>query len=279
MNFPKYNNRIYTLNNGSSLEIGKRTLIMGILNATPDSFSDGGRFNSQQSALKRAQEMIYEGVDIIDVGGESTRPGSEPVSELDELNRVIPIIEIVSQLGVPISIDTYKSKVAIKAIESGASIINDIWGFQKDPDISMVAASFQVPSILMHNSLSIDYKHNIIDELKFFFEKSIEIGIKAGLDEKYIILDPGIGFSKTFEHNLEIMRRLDEITSLGYPVLLGASRKTFIGKILDQNPPNRLEGTLAVKTMGIMLGCDIIRVHDIIENKRIALMSDAIFRR
>lgn len=280
MHKPLFKSREYMLPGGKKLMLGKKTLVMGILNVTPDSFSDGGQFDKYEAAVSRALEMQEQGADIIDVGGESTRPGSAAVSEEDELTRVIPIISSISKnLAIPISIDSYKAKVAYEALKSGATLINDVWGFQKDKDMAKVASQFQVPSILMHNQETAVYEDDIIESMKFFFDKSINLALKAGLDEKLIILDPGIGFGKNLEQNLEVMSRLDELALLGYPLLLGASRKSMIGHVLDAKSHERLEGTLAVKTAGIMLGCDIIRVHDIKENVQVAKMTDAIFRR
>lgn len=262
-----------------TLMIGERTLIMGILNVTPDSFSDGGDHHLPQLALKRAMTMISEGADIIDVGGESTRPGSELVTEAVELERVIPAIELLSRhTDAIISIDTYKAAVADKALSRGAHIINDVWGFQKDSEIAAVAAEHQALSILMHNQVNTEYHMDILDEMKRFFDVSINLALKAGLDESRIMLDPGIGFGKTPEQNIQVMSRLSEVVAWGYPVLLGTSRKSMIGKILDLPPKERIEGTLATTALGIQAGVDIVRVHDIKENVRTALVSDAIVR-
>lgn len=262
-----------------SIEFGLRTYIMGILNVTPDSFSDGGSFVSVEKALDHAKFMIDSGADFIDIGGESTRPGSQPVSDLEEIDRVVPVIkEYKKRFSTPISLDTSKSLVGLKGLEAGASIINDVWGFQKDPQLAEVTATFGVPAILMHNQTGSHYHVDIIDALKIFFSKSLEIATKAGVSENMIILDPGIGFGKTQEHNREIMARLGELNSLGFPILLGTSRKSIIGTILNLPPSDRLEGTLATSTMGIISGADILRVHDVKENKRVALVTDKIVR-
>lgn len=259
-------------------EIGKRTYIMGILNVTPDSFSDGGRFNNIEMAIKHAKEMIAEGVDIIDIGGESTRPGHEVVGEEEEIKRVVPVIEaLTKELKVPISVDTYKGRVAEFALKAGAAMINDVWGFKKDPYIAEVAAKYNVPCCLMHNRDNKNYNDLIQDLLKDLKE-SIQIALKAGVKKENIILDPGIGFAKSHEDNLKTMNNLEKLNSLGYPVLLGTSRKSMIGLTLNLPVDQRLEGTLATTTIGIMKGCEFIRVHDIKENKRVCDMTDAIYR-
>lgn len=259
-------------------EIGKRTYIMGILNVTPDSFSDGGRFNNIEMAIKHAKEMIAEGVDIIDIGGESTRPGHEVVGEEEEIKRVVPVIEaLTKELKAPISVDTYKGRVAEFALKAGAAMINDVWGFKKDPYIAEVAAKYNVPCCLMHNRDNKNYNDLIQDLLKDLKE-SIQIALKAGVKKENIILDPGIGFAKSHEDNLKTMNNLEKLNSLGYPVLLGTSRKSMIGLTLNLPVDQRLEGTLATTTIGIMKGCEFIRVHDIKENKRVCDMTDAIYR-
>ena len=260
-------------------EIGKRTYIMGILNVTPDSFSDGGRYNNVDMALAHAKQMIDEGVDIIDIGGESTRPDHIAVSEEDEIKRVIPIIKaLYKEINIPISIDTYKGKVAEHAIKEGASLINDVWGFRRDNYIAQVAAKYEVPCCLMHNREDKNYNSLIEDMLKDF-EESIRIAIKAGVKKENIILDPGIGFAKDYEHNLEVMNKLEYFKKLNFPMLLGTSRKSMIGNTLNLPPQNRVEGTVATSVIGIMKGCDFVRVHDVLENKRAAVMTDAIVRR
>ncbi|MBU3144732.1 dihydropteroate synthase [Clostridium sp. CF012] len=259
-------------------EIGKRTYIMGILNITPDSFSDGGRFNDIGTAIKHAKRMVADGVDIIDIGGESTRPGHKSVSEEEEIKRVVPIIEALRrEIDVPISVDTYKGKVAEFAIKAGADMINDIWGFKKDTYIAEVAAKYNVPCCLMHNRDNRKYNNLMVDILADL-EESIAIAIKAGVKRENIILDPGIGFAKSYEDNLKTMNNLDKLNSLGYPVLLGTSRKSMIGFAMDLPVSERLEGTLATTAIGIIKGCEFIRVHDILENKRVCAMTDAICR-
>lgn len=260
-------------------ELGKRTYIMGILNVTPDSFSDGGRFNDIEIAINHAKEMVAEGADIIDIGGESTRPNHDPVSEEEELERVIPVIRALSkEIDIPISIDTYKGKVAEMAVKEGAALINDVWGFKKDPYIAEVAAKYNVPCCLMHNRDNRNYSNLMEDVLKDL-EESVNIALKAGVKPENIILDPGIGFAKDYEENLIVMDNLEELNKLGYPVLLATSRKSMIGNALNLPSDERVEGTVATTVIGIMKGYDFVRVHDIKENKRAAVMTDAIVRR
>ena len=263
----------------NQFEIGKRTYVMGILNLTPDSFSDGGKWNGIEAAILHGKEMVKEGADIIDIGGESTRPNHANITEEEELRRVIPVIEALSkEVQVPISIDTYKGKVAELAIIAGASLINDVWGFKRDPYIKKVAAKFQVPCCLMHNKGNTIYNSLIEDILKEL-EESVDIAIKAGVKRENIILDPGIGFGKTYEQNIETMQKLEHIKTLGYPVLLGTSRKSMIGSALNLPVGERVEGTVATTVIGIAKGCDFIRVHDVLENKRACIMTDAIYKR
>ncbi|WP_069998664.1 dihydropteroate synthase [Cellulosilyticum sp. I15G10I2] len=259
-------------------DLDRRTYIMGILNVTPDSFSDGGRFNTLDTAASRVDALLQEGADIIDIGGESTRPNHTPVEENEEIQRVVPIIKrIREKFDCPISIDTYKAKVAEKALLAGADIINDVWGFKKDNDLARVAAQFNVPCILMHNRQEANYK-TFIEDMKADLMESIEIAYKAGVKKENIILDPGIGFAKTYEQNLQAMKELEQICNMGFPVLLGTSRKSMIGLTLDLPVGERLEGTIATTVMGIMKGCKFIRVHDVEANKRAAVMTDAMIR-
>lgn len=252
---------------------------MGILNVTPDSFSDGGEFDSIKKAIVQAYRMIEEGADIIDVGGESTRPGSDPVDAEEEIRRVVPVIEAYKNLyNIPLSLDTSKELVGLKGLEAGADMINDVWGFQKEPALAEVTASFGVPAVLMHNHNGTEYTGDIMDEMKRYFEVSVDIATKAGMKEEFIILDPGIGFGKTQEHNREVLARLGELNSLGFPLLLGTSRKSIIGTILNLPPKERLEGTLATSTMGILAGVDFLRVHDVKENLRVSRVTDKIVR-
>ncbi|KMJ56702.1 dihydropteroate synthase [Bacillus sp. LL01] len=257
------------------LALGEKTLIMGILNATPDSFSDGGKYNEVERAVMRAKELVVQGADILDIGGESTRPGAEKVTLEMELERVIPVIQAISQeVQVPISIDTYKAEVARQAMQAGAHIINDVWGAKADPDMSAVAAELQVPIILMQNRKERNYQQLIPDMISDLFE-SITLVKRAGVKDENIILDPGIGFAKTFEDNMKVMQQLDQFHTLGYPLLLGTSRKRFIGHVLDLPEEERMEGTGATICLGIQKGCQIVRVHDVKEIARMAKMMDA----
>lgn len=258
--------------------IGERTYIMGILNVTPDSFSDGGKFNEIEAAVAQAKKLIKDGADIIDIGGESTRPGAEYVTEEEEIKRVVPIIKAIKeQLDVIISIDTYKSKTAEEAVKAGADIINDIWGAKYDKNIAKVAAKYNVPIILMHNRQPKPYE-NLMKDVVADLQESIDIAIKAGVKKENIILDPGIGFAKTYEENLIVMNNCEIIKEMGYPILLGTSRKSMIGLTLNLPVNERVEGTLATTVMGIMKGLEFVRVHDVLENKRVAVMTDAILR-
>ncbi|NOW07085.1 dihydropteroate synthase [Clostridium beijerinckii] len=260
--------------------IGERTYIMGILNFTPDSFSDGGKFNDIDVAIKHVKEMIDNGADIIDVGGESTRPGYEIVSEEEEISRVVPIIKAIKEnFDISVSIDTYKAKVAEQAIKAGANLINDIWGFKKDKDMAKVAAKYNVPCCLMHNRDNTEYK-NLMEDILNDLKECINIAKDAGVKDENIILDPGIGFGKTYEQNLETMNNLERIKDLGYPILLGTSRKSMIGLALNLPVEERIEGTVATTVIGIMKdACDFVRVHDVLENSRAAKMTDIIVRR
>jgi dihydropteroate synthase len=259
-----------------TLDFQKKTFVMGILNVTPDSFSDGGSFNNVERAVERAKEMAANGADIIDIGGESTRPGFAAVSLEEELERVIPVIKAIAKhVDVPISIDTYKAEVAKQAIEAGAHIINDVWGAKADDKMANVAAEFGVPIILMHNRHDRNYRFFIRDVINDLYE-SIAIVKNAGVMDENIILDPGIGFAKDYYENIEMMQNLDKLTMIGYPVLLGTSRKTMIGQALNLPVDERMEGTGATVCYGIQKGCQIIRVHDSKEMSRMAKMMDAL---
>ncbi|MBM6821080.1 dihydropteroate synthase [Fusobacterium mortiferum] len=262
------------------LELGKRTLIMGILNVTPDSFSDGGEHNGLEEAIKHAQKMIDEGADIIDIGGESTRPGHTQISDDEEIARVVPVIKKVVELGAIVSIDTYKYRVAEAAFEAGAHILNDIWGLQYDNgEMAKVVKKYNVPVIAMHNQVEKEYEKDIIFSIKEFFKKTYEIAHKNGILKESVILDPGIGFGKGIDENLEVLSRLEELREEGR-ILLGASRKRFIGTILNDLPPQeRVEGTIATTVIGIEKGVDIVRVHDVLTNKRAAMVADRIVRK
>ncbi|WP_339818996.1 dihydropteroate synthase [Paenibacillus sp. FSL R7-0216] len=261
----------------ASFTLGERTLVMGILNVTPDSFSDGGRYNNVERALQHAREMIAEGADIIDVGGESTRPGHEPVSEQEELERVIPVVEAMQRElpQVPLSVDTYKAKVAREALKAGAHIINDVWGFKAEARMAEVAAEFGCPVILMHNRQDRNYG-DLLADVAADLRECVEIARKAGVKDENIILDPGIGFAKDYSENLRVMRALDDLITLGYPLLLGTSRKRFIRTALDLPVDEVVFGTAATVALGVAQGCQIVRVHDVKEIKQTVQMCDAV---
>ena len=252
------------------------TYIMGILNVTPDSFSDGGNYSAVDNALFRVEEMIKEGVDILDVGGESTRPGYQQISVSEEIERVVPVLErIKANFDIPISLDTYKSEVALNGIKAGADMINDIWGLKADDKMARIIAQNEVACCLMHNrkeALYDSYLEDVVVDLK----ESIRMALDAGIAKDKIMIDPGVGFGKTYEHNLEILRKLDILDTLGYPILLGVSRKSVIGLTLDLPISERLNGTLALSAYGMLRGCSFLRVHDIKQNKEVVCMLEAI---
>ena len=257
-------------------DIKNRTYLMGILNVTPDSFSDGGKWNQMDAALKHAEEMIRDGADILDVGGESTRPGFAKVEAQEEAARVLPVIEAIhARFDIPISVDTYKASVAEQALQAGASLVNDVWGFKKDPAMAKVVAKYEAACCLMHNKSEAVYDNFLVDMLHET-QECVNLAKAAGVKEEKIILDPGVGFGKTYEMNLLAIRRLDLFRELGYPVLLGTSRKSVIGLTLDLPADERVEGTLATTVMGVMSGCAFVRVHDVRENKRVIQMTEAI---
>jgi len=283
--------------NAQTLRWGERTYVMGILNATPDSFSGDGLYaENARSALAQARAFVNAGADILDVGGESTRPGSAPVETEEELRRVIPVIRAIAE-HLPqtlISVDTYKAQVAEAALDAGAHIVNDVWGLRADPNLASLVADSGAPVILMHNRsnpASVEVREklgnayhaaeytDLLEEVKADLLESVEIAKQAGVRDEAIILDPGIGFGKSVQQNLELINRLDEIRALGYPILLGTSRKSFIGYTLDLPADQRVEGTAASVAIGIARGADIIRVHDVAVMTRVARMSDAILRR
>lgn len=259
-------------------DLGKRTLIMGILNVTPDSFSDGGQYATVEKALEHARKMIADGADILDIGGESTRPGFTPVSAEEELQRLLPVIQAIREAGitVPISVDTYKGIVAQETLKAGADIINDIWGGMHDPLILQAAAETGAPIILTHNRKDMNYGPDLVKDVADDLREMVRRAKEAGVREEQIILDPGIGFAKNGAMNLQVMNRLKEITALGYPVLLGTSRKRFIRETIGGQPNEVLEGTLATTVIGIVSGVHIVRVHDVKENAKAARMTDAI---
>ena len=256
-----------------------RTYIMGILNVTPDSFSDGGKFNQMDAALYHAEEMIRDGADIVDVGGESTRPGHTVISDDEEISRVAPVIEAIkSRFDIPVSIDTYKGKVTEAALKAGADLVNDIWGFKFDHKVAELTAQYGAACCLMHNRSEPtyqDYLNDVVSDLK----ECVRIAKDVGISDDKIILDPGVGFGKTYQMNLEIINHVDVLHSLGFPILLGTSRKSVIGQTLNLPTDQRVEGTLATTVVGILKGCAFVRVHDIKENKRVIQMTEAIMGR
>ena len=260
------------------LEWGKRTYIMGIINVTPDSFSGDGLEYDADAALEQALRFQEDGADIIDVGGESTRPGSIPVDAPEERRRIIPVIrQLARQLHIPISVDTSKAEVAQEALAAGASMINDVWGLKHDPTLATLAAREGVPIVLMHNQRGTSYT-DLVPDVLASLRASVDTALKAGVLRENIVLDPGIGFGKTPEHNLEMLRRLEELKALGQPLLVGTSRKSTIGLVLDLPVEERLEGTAATVALAIAGGTDIVRVHDVKAMTRVARMSDAIVR-
>ena len=275
----KRQHRLYQWKDGKKLELGEKSLVMGILNVTPDSFSDGGRWNSDTLAVSHTTDMIREGAAIIDVGAESTRPGSTALTAEEETKRLMAFLPDVLKLSmVPVSIDSYHYETMEKALSAGAHMVNDVWGFQYDDgSMAKVAASFDVPVILMHNQETEEYSSDIIEDLKHFFDRPLEIALSAGVKADNIILDPGIGFSKTGEQNMKILSRLDELTT-AYPCpwLLGVSRKRFIGTILGTDASERDEGTAAVNLWGAEKGCTIFRVHDVKTTARELKVWDAL---
>lgn len=261
------------------LDYGKRTYIMGILNVTPDSFSDGGDFDSVEKALKHAKEMVEEGADMIDIGGESTRPGHTYVDSEEEIRRVVPVIKALKkEISLPMSIDTYKADVAEEALKLGVEMVNDVWGLRRDENMANVIAKYDAEVCIMYNQDGTEYDKDIMEAIKDFLNESIKMALDAGVKKEKIVLDPGIGFGKTFEQNLEVLRRLGELRDLGYPILLGTSRKSVIGNVLHLEPKDRVEGTVATTVLGVRDGVDIVRVHDVTENLRAAKMADAIYR-
>lgn len=257
-------------------DLKNKTYIMGILNVTPDSFSDGGKWSDKDEALRHVEAMINEGADIIDVGGESTRPGYAQIDDDEECNRVTPVIEAISErFDVPISIDTYKSGVALVALQSGADLVNDIWGFKDDKKMAEVVAKHDVACCLMHNKAEAQYNDFMADVVNEM-QESIDIAQSAGIPSDKIIIDPGVGFAKSYEQNLEVINKLEQLVNLNVPVLLGTSRKSVVGITLDLPANERIEGTIATTVMGVMKGVSFVRVHDVEANKRAIQMTEAV---
>jgi dihydropteroate synthase len=275
--------RTYRFRDGKELTIGGRTLVMGILNVTPDSFSDGGKWNTRDAALRHMEEMVQGGADIIDVGAESSRPGFVPMGAREEIERLMPFLEaVLAACPVPVSVDTFKAETARAALAAGAHLLNDIWGLQyaEEPgEMARAAAEADVPVVVMHNQNGTAYSEDIIASMREFFARSLVLADEAGLARENIILDPGIGFGKTAEQNMHVLRRMDELISFDgteYPILLGASRKSFIGAALDLPVEERMEATGAACVMGIARGACIMRVHDVKPIVRMCRMADAI---
>lgn len=270
LNFMQIGNRKF--------QIKGHTHVMGILNVTPDSFSDGGKWNDRDAALRHAEAMIEEGVDIIDVGGESTRPGYTQLSDEEEIARVVPVIEAIkATFDIPVSLDTYKGEVAEAGIKAGADMINDIWGLKYDNKIASVIAVNNIPCCLMHNRNNPEYV-DFMQEVAMDLAETIRLAERAGIADEKIILDPGVGFAKTYEQNLEIINCLEQLNMFGYPLLLGCSRKSVIGLTLNLPATERLEGTLATTVLAVMKGCMFVRVHDVKENVRAIKMTEAILK-
>ncbi|GBD50671.1 dihydropteroate synthase [Methylopila sp. Yamaguchi] len=251
--------------------------VMGILNVTPDSFSDGGRFAAVEGAVAHAVKMAGDGADIVDIGGESTRPGYKPVDAEEEIRRVVPAIRAVREaLDLPISIDTMKASVAAAALEAGADIVNDVWALQRDPDIARVAAEHGAPVVVMHHRTEVDPALDIVEDMKSFLGRSIEIALKAGVPERAIALDPGVGFGKTVAQNLIAIQQVGALAQMGFAVLLGTSRKSLIGHIIQRTPEERVHGTVATSVLGWAAGATLFRVHDIRENRDALLVAKAV---
>ena len=264
---------------GKEFDVNHKTYIMGILNVTPDSFSDGGKYNRLDAALFHAEEMIREGADIVDIGGESTRPGHTVITEEEEISRVVPVIEAVkSRFDIPVSIDTYKGSVAEAALKAGADLVNDIWGFKHDRKVAELTVRYGAACCLMHNRHEAVYE-NFLEDMVKDMQECVAIAREAGVPDDRIILDPGVGFGKTYELNLEAIHHVDVLHRLGFPILLGTSRKSVIGMTLDLPADQRVEGTLATTVIGVWKGCAFVRVHDIKENKRVIQMTEAVLGR
>lgn len=262
-----------------SLPLGKKTYIMGILNVTPDSFSDGGKYNNLDKAVIHALKMIDEGADIIDIGGESTRPNHIPVSADEELSRIMPVIEKLHlETDIPISLDTQKSEVALEGAKAGVDIINDIWGLQHDPKLADIAAQFGCGVIICHNREKSGTVNTLIPQMMDFYKKSIEIASKSGLSPEQICIDPGVGFGKSYEENLAAIRNLNKLSEFNLPLLLAVSRKSVIGNTLNVPSDKRLEGSIALAVLGAEMGADIVRVHDVLETSLALKMTDKIIR-
>jgi len=270
---------VFRLNcRGRELVLGERTLVMGILNVTPDSFSDGGRYLDPRQALDHALAMVEDGADIIDLGGESTRPGHRPVEAAEQIRRIMPVLEqLRDRVPVPVSVDTSNAAVARAALEAGASIVNDQWALTADEEMAGVVAAYGVPVVLMHNGSGTGYR-DLMGEIAAFLRRSIDLGVRAGISPEQMVIDPGFGFGKTPAQNLAVLARLRELAGLGRPILVGTSRKSMIGKVLDLPPGERVEGTAATVALAVAAGAAVVRVHDVRQMVRVARMTDAVVR-
>ncbi len=260
---------------GRRFEWGSRTYVMGIVNVTPDSFSGDGLGADREGAVEQGIRMVKEGADLLDVGGESTRPGHVPVSVAEEILRTEAVVRILArESGAPVSIDTYKLEVAEAAVAAGATMLNDVWGLTRSPALADLAASRGCALVVMHNQDGTDYAGDVMDEIKRFLKESARLAVAAGVPRERVLVDPGIGFGKTAEHNWVVMRRLEELKELGQPILIGTSRKSFIGKLLDRPVTERAEGTAATVTAAVLRGADVVRVHDVEAMTRVVRVSD-----
>ncbi|WP_170005996.1 dihydropteroate synthase [Bacillus fonticola] len=267
------------MSNPSHLFSQEKTYIMGIVNRTPDSFSDGGRYTNLDTAVHHALHLVKDGADVLDIGGESTRPGFDTVTAEEEIERVVPLIKrLADETDVPISVDTYKAEVAEEAVKAGAAVLNDVWAGEKSPSTLNVAKRYEVPIILMHNQKEPQYT-DVAADVCAYLQSRLDVAREMGIPEEHLIVDPGIGFGKTFEHNITVLQQLEKVVELGVPVLLGTSRKRFIGHILGTDENERMEGTLATVAYGIQKGCHIMRVHDVKEAKRLATVMDILLRK
>jgi dihydropteroate synthase len=264
---------------GHTFEWGSRTYVMGIVNVTPDSFSGDGLGDDREAAIAQGLRMVEEGADLLDVGGESTRPGHIPISTTEEIARTEQVVRRLSkESGVPVSIDTYKIDVAEAAVAAGATMVNDVWGLARTPVLAELAARHECALVVMHNQDGTEYAGNVMTEVKRFLHASVDEAIAAGVPRERILIDPGIGFGKTADQNWEVMRRLEELRELGQPVLIGTSRKSFIGKLLDLPVTDRVEGTAATVTAAVLRGADVVRVHDVREMIRVVRVADRMSR-
>jgi dihydropteroate synthase len=272
---PKDNRRVIADIGGRRFEWGSRTYVMGIINVTPDSFSGDGLGTDVDRAVEQGLRMVHEGADMLDVGGESTRPGHQPISAEEEISRTEAVIaRLVRETEVPISIDSYKLEVASRAVAAGATVVNDIWGLTRSPALAELAAANGCALVLMHNQHGTEYAGDVMEEIKRFLRVATDRALRAGVPRERVIIDPGIGFGKTAEQNWVVMRRLHELRDLAQPILVGTSRKSFIGKLLDLPAGERLEGTAATVTAAVLRGSDIIRVHDVLEMTRVVRVAD-----